>query len=456
MPAPDELVRWDIVEEHLDEAEFLFGQWDDALESSRVFDRMASGIESRLLAHVDALAVGGAPVADRLLWPSLAADAESMPTAAVATLALVLATDVAALERVVATLATLEPGAPAHAGIVHALVTAARPQQIARLASAAERGSDATRIALLPVLAARGGFAAGALLAWIDGLPNADAPSLRELAARVALFCPRANALRVAERLVTDPEPQVAAAALRTAVIHGSGGAYVHAFDIVRGKIPADALVRRTAMECIAVCGEPPAIAALVERLAHDDARADAIWALGFAGRVEPIDRLLSLLNDDDLGPLAAEAIVGITGIGRDDPRYWSDAPVGPAPTGPEIAEPLPAEDLDVPLVPTPEATLPSAEAEVFASAWAQHRARFDPRLRFHLGRALGHASAYADALALGTMRRRHTLALELAIRTRGVCVLGTRTMTGLQRAQLDTVAALGAIDGTRAFARIS
>lgn len=455
MASPDELVRWDIVEEHLDEAEFLFAQWDEALDSQRVFDRVGTGVESRLLAHVDGLAVGGAPVADRLLWSALAPDAEEMHRVAAATLALVLWSDAAALERVLAVLAKLEPGV-ARAGIVHALVSSAGAQQVARLVGTAERGDDAVRLALLPVFAARGGFGAGALLGWIDRLPSSDDRSTREAGARAAMFCPRASALRVAERLVNDPDRAVATAALRTAIIHGSGGAYLHAFDIVRGKVRADVGVRRAAMECLASCGEPPAVAVLLDRLGDTESQADAIWALGFSGRVETIDPLSSLLEDEQLGPLAAEAIVGITGIGRDDPGFWIDAPIEPGPTGPEIAEPIPSEDLDVALDPTAEESLPVPRAGAFLAAWAQLRPRFDSRLRFHMGRALGDGSAYVEALASSTMRRRHNIALELAIRTRGVCVLGTRTMTRLQRAQLGTVAALGAIDGARAFARIS
>jgi len=68
-------VRWDIVEEHLDEAAFLWTQWEHALVSPRyTLADVADGPEERLKAHVDGLVVGREPVAERLLIPALAHD----------------------------------------------------------------------------------------------------------------------------------------------------------------------------------------------------------------------------------------------------------------------------------------------------------------------------------------------------------------------------------------------
>jgi hypothetical protein len=63
-----ELVLWDVVEEHLDEAAFLVGQFERALEHpARLLSELDRYPEGRLRAHVDALAIGGAPVRERLL-----------------------------------------------------------------------------------------------------------------------------------------------------------------------------------------------------------------------------------------------------------------------------------------------------------------------------------------------------------------------------------------------------
>ena len=50
------LILWDVIEEHLDEAEFLFERWDRALfQPSFNLDELAKTFEPRLFAHIDAL-----------------------------------------------------------------------------------------------------------------------------------------------------------------------------------------------------------------------------------------------------------------------------------------------------------------------------------------------------------------------------------------------------------------
>src|SRR5258707_2498071 len=76
MPAPaGRRVLWDVFEEHLDEAAFRWAQWQSALHAANyTLAEVAEGPEARLLAHLDALALGDAAVAERLLLPALEAD----------------------------------------------------------------------------------------------------------------------------------------------------------------------------------------------------------------------------------------------------------------------------------------------------------------------------------------------------------------------------------------------
>src|SRR5687767_2503153 len=65
-------VRWDVIEEHLEEAAFLWTQWETALDAPDfTLSEVADTIEARLLAHLDALEIGGPAVARRLLEPAL-------------------------------------------------------------------------------------------------------------------------------------------------------------------------------------------------------------------------------------------------------------------------------------------------------------------------------------------------------------------------------------------------
>src|SRR5512143_1285821 len=67
----------DISEEHLDEASFLWVQWERALMAPDYDLEETATLEERLLAHLDGLVVGGAPVAEALLRPAL--DSEDPP-----------------------------------------------------------------------------------------------------------------------------------------------------------------------------------------------------------------------------------------------------------------------------------------------------------------------------------------------------------------------------------------
>src|SRR5689334_5531802 len=77
-------ILWDVVQEHLDEAEFLYEQWSNAFHSPTYPRReLASTLERRLEAHLDGLVVGGRAVAEQLLIPELAnTDAPARSTVA--------------------------------------------------------------------------------------------------------------------------------------------------------------------------------------------------------------------------------------------------------------------------------------------------------------------------------------------------------------------------------------
>jgi len=82
----DDRVLWDVVQEHLAEAEFCLEQLDRAFFSPIVtLGTVAKGIEARLLAHVDSLVVGGETVRKRLLDPAMSVPDPAEPGMIVAT-----------------------------------------------------------------------------------------------------------------------------------------------------------------------------------------------------------------------------------------------------------------------------------------------------------------------------------------------------------------------------------
>src|SRR5262245_27865605 len=77
--AADERVLWDVVEEHLDEVEFGFHLLDAMSNHPRLtLADLKRYPEARLLAHLDALIVGGEAIVERVLAPAVS---EADPTA---------------------------------------------------------------------------------------------------------------------------------------------------------------------------------------------------------------------------------------------------------------------------------------------------------------------------------------------------------------------------------------
>ncbi len=69
---PDRSLRFDVLERHLEEAAFLWTQWEAALaDAAYTLAEVAEGPEWRLRAHLDALAVAGRGAVAGLLLPAL-------------------------------------------------------------------------------------------------------------------------------------------------------------------------------------------------------------------------------------------------------------------------------------------------------------------------------------------------------------------------------------------------
>ena len=78
-PTEDQLL-WDVVEEHLDESEFLVELWASARRSASYrLDELERGPEARLFAHVDGLVVNGPLALERVAWP-VAEDPKAEPS----------------------------------------------------------------------------------------------------------------------------------------------------------------------------------------------------------------------------------------------------------------------------------------------------------------------------------------------------------------------------------------
>lgn len=442
LPPASELVDESVVAEHFDELEYLLGEYRACVSSAAyVLDEVRTTVETRLLAHLDGLVVAGPSVVDMVLRACLAPQDELDPGRATA----------AAF-----TVATL-PDA-------HALVMAALEHDDAELRRAVERGcvladsrelsrraqaalnqpETKQRASLIAVASLHDGVAP----AHIDAGLRSEDPELVVAAARAARL---PQAVPLLERQITHGPEDARADAMRAALVLGSRLAW--SVSCERARAPS---YDREALLAIAMLGEPGDQRAIVPMLNDAEARPRALWALGFSGRPEAAQACLAWLDDDECAALAAEAFCGITGLSTREPGCWVAEPRPDE--SEEASAALPAfddDDLDADLVPPAEAELPKPDAEGIRRWWEAHRSRFSDRYRYVNG-ALWDLPGAISGLRHSSMRRRHAVALEIAIRTKGRHRVPTSGLTSSQRAHVDALQQLGRLDGHVPFTHLS
>jgi uncharacterized protein (TIGR02270 family) len=404
-------IRWDIAEEHLDEAAFLRQLWEQSLYSPQyTLTEIAQGPEERMLAHLDALVVGGSRVAKQLLLPALRSDEPD--TVFAAAFALLASEDGDFLREVLGALETNE--AEQKAAVRRALELA--PATGERLKAAAAQ-SGPIQHDLLLVLAYRR-IDSGLRL---DGPAASADATLRSRALRLAPLMPGRLETSTIEQALASSEPDIRAAALESGCILGVRGA----LSSVQSTVTSGGPGYGAAALLLGLSGEEGAVAALARGLTGGERQADSIFALGFTGRVSAVETLVPLLGDKKLAPLAAEAIAAISGLpiakqfakpskpwtpeGKDEEK---DAPFGPA------------------------ADLPQPEPAAIAEWWRREGKKFDPRIRSFRGRPWS-PDVLLKELESGPARRRAGLALDAAVRSTGAHCLVVDALTGRQREEL-------------------
>ncbi|MFY2557024.1 hypothetical protein ACN469_05290 [Corallococcus terminator] len=177
----------------------------------------------------------------------------------------------------------------------------------------------------------------------------------------------------------------------------------------------------------------------MVEHLEAPRLRGEVLWALGFSGRVEAADACAELLGDKLHGRVAAEAFCAITGLVLEETFVQE-----PPDDEPE------EDDLDADLSLSFEASLPVPAPEAIREWWRTQRSRFDVQARY-LGGKPWSGEVLMAALETVPMRRRHGLARQLSLESRGAFRLNTLASTRRQRRQLTHLQALLASPGRAA-----
>ncbi len=432
-------ILWEIEEEHLREAEFSFSAREALLDVPHYTLReLQAGPEERLFAHLDGLNLGGPVVAERLLFTTIT-EAEAEENASAAMLALLIEPDRNLCLQALGLLDGAEP--EGHRGLVRALQLVRHDWiddwLVGTLDNASVEGVAARLDALATASIVPG--------PWLRGCLASDDPAVARTAARLARRSHDADTLAALGPLAHSPDVELQRITLESALCRHVAGAWESA---VYWALEADECpFRRDALTWVALFGDAATRAELLARLDEPEHRVDVLWALAFAGSPAAVDRCIELLGDDEFGRFAGELVCAITGLPTGEDRFWRDEPSREDEE--RALPPLEEDDLDADLVPPPEMSLPIPEPEPIAAWWRARRADFDPGLRYLAGVPLS-----GDQLLFGlrqcSMRRRHALAFELAVRTASAVIIETRAFSKSQRVQLDSLPPLGRLDCQR------
>lgn len=432
---------WDVQEEHLGEAEFALEAWQRSLDSPQfTITEVLEGPEARLTAHVAGLIVGGTPVFQRLLWPTLERADDDAHRTGVAALAILMAppdSNHAQLRarRCARLLARLdEVGETGRAGLTAAFQLANRKGIGRALATDLDSARGGALAARLEALGPRRFDAKRRLVGWLD---DGDA-RVQIAAARLCRHTSSSAALKGLLPLARAGPPALREVAIESALIRGLPGSWQAACELALSPDPPEddaRALRAAAQTWVAILGDEQAHDRLCSALEREPS-APLLWAVGLTGRRRAVDLACSLLETPGLERLAGEVVSTVAGLPGPPSSYWlDDGAAGAFGADPDDALPaLDDDDLDADLVPSETLALPLPDGDRVRRWWATRRAAVPEHDRWLAGAPLDGPRLAWGLRELPT-RRRHTLALELAMRSAGRELLDCRTTRA--RAQL-------------------
>lgn len=432
---PPELLLWDVVQEHFEEAAFHFEQWDLGLSSPVfVLDQIADGFEDRLEQHITGFLKAGTHAVERLLYPEL----EEMTSPEKTTLAALLLLRLSQRTMLYELLdfMCLSHDEEHRAAITRAMTLHDDPRFETVLREVFARARSPREKAMLLEVFASKRLDPGALLQ--DCFAIGFTP-LEVAATKVAGRAGRRDMAPVIEGNLDTDDESLRAASAEAGLYLGS----CVAWSIARELVTAGGDVGARAMVLVALLGNADDHRRLHPLLETEGTRNAALWALGFTGRIESAELCIQYLESDDVrtAKLASEAFGAITGLSRltvelflAEPGHDQvEASIGDEPIA------LAHDDLDADLLPDGTDDLPLLDPFEVVSWYERRRDRLSRDQRYIAGVNHG-APELIRALNSFPMRRRHELALELAIRTGARRWVDTDGFTTRQRRQLEAL----------------
>jgi uncharacterized protein (TIGR02270 family) len=408
-------MNWSLVEECLDEAEFLWATRERGLDAhNQNVERLRTWTEERLHGCLDGIAAAG-DTAVELLTAALQEDRQARVSVAAFTLATL--NSQASADALMGIL----PETVNLLAIRRGLELSASDLFQQRLQPLAGRSSQI--LALLTDIRAFQGVDAEDKLAALWAHPDDD---VKASTLRLAKNSPRHVASNLAMAALQMENPEIRAEAMDLGLMTGVGEAWKTALDIVDKRQPG---YTRAAV-AVAALGDARENDRLVAAYTVEDRQRDALFASGFAGTVIAADALLAAMKSGILPRVAAESFCAITGLDLEQEKMALPEPAPPD----EI--PFEQDDLNANLVPKADEELPLPDVAAVERWWTENRKRFPANERFVAGRPWSLATLH-ERLMNGPMRRRHGWAFEAAARTQGTYQVQIRAFMAAQQQQL-------------------
>ncbi len=409
----ESLILWDVVEEHLDEAEFLYEQWETSSNSAiYTLEELVSGPEERLEAHLDGLRVAGPPVLPRLIAPVVEEEYAEYARVVVALLTLLSVGERPANFQTV--LSILNNGGPQQRKAAYQALLLSEQADVAGILASELKASHPDALRLLGFRGHDPGF--GCVR---DFYKSNDPQRLAAALDVTGLFGyvearPLVESLLKESQLPEDLELRV----IRTAAVLGSPVWSRRCYEAV-DEMPSVSGELMLLLSCNEERCFQSELIKLLDTSVHT-----ALWTLGFVGTVEVVEAILPFIESEDykIARLAGEAFRAITGLDADDDAFHRD------PEEPTAEQTLPEfedDDLDADLGEDPTDELPLPQASKYMDYWSQNRANFETGVRYIGGERQG-LNSLTDHIDRVSTRRRHHIAFQVRVLSHGSVIVPT------------------------------
>jgi uncharacterized protein (TIGR02270 family) len=407
---------WDLVEESLDEAVFLWKRWEaDLAHPTRSLDEVWSWTEDRLQGALDGVRIAGAAV-PRLAVAALGGD----DAAQIAVSAHLLADRSTPEGRIPLVAAVRAATGSRLSSMVRGIELAELDASFALVATALAAAGPEHCAALCRLKAFRRARLGRELNAALES--NAAAVQVEALHALNGVM--DESIARCVEAGLESEYPAVRRAAIESGVRGRNPRAWHAARRLVHDRDPDAGPL----LSLVALLGSEQERAIVVSALEEPALRRQGVFALGYLGTPEAVGLCLEAMRDRELARCAGEAYCTITGanLQRD---HLAAAESADDETLPELA----ADDLNANLVPEARELWPLPDPAAVTTHWRAVKSRYTGHARHLYGRPVD-LRVLMGAIQNGPMLRRPNLITEVAVRTQCKYDVEPRAFAHVQR----------------------